>query len=179
MAARLTYANLVGATIAALAGAAWTLWGASGLRGAASVTVRVVGLVLAVTILVVVLRQRRSATGTQSSMFRTRSYRVTVAVEVLAIAVGAGLLSSYGRTGYIITWTAAVVGLHFLNFARLFTARFYYPGAALIAAAVIGATIGVAGGSKDQLTAATGLIAAASMLLAAGATLVSPPHARS
>ena len=177
MAGRISQANLVGVRIAAVAAAAWTLWGASGLHDSASVVVRVVGIVLAVLILVVALRQRRGEPRAQRSMFATQSYRVTVAVEAVTLAVGAVLLSRTGHSEYIIAWTAAVVGLHFLIFGRLFAARFYLLGAALIAAAIIGAAINIGGASQDQATAATGLIAAASLLLTAGMILVSRPQA--
>lgn len=177
MAGHVSHANLVGVTIAAVAAAAWTLWGASGLHGPTAVAVRVVGIVLAVLIFLVTLRLRRSATTTQRSMFASRSYRVTVAIEVLALAVGTALLSSTHRTEYDIAWTATVVGLHFLIFGRLFAARFYPLGVALLAAAIIGAVINVSGGSQDHATAATGLIAAASLLLTAGVTLLNSPSA--
>lgn len=81
---------------------------------------------------------------------------------------GTGLLGATGHAEYAVAWVAAAVGMHFLAFGRLFWAGFYWVGAALIAAGMAGAMVGVAGGGSDGITATTGLMAAASLFLASG-----------
>jgi hypothetical protein len=80
-------------------------------------------------------------------MFSSPAYRVIVALEVLALIGGNVLLGVIGDRQYIIAWVAAVVGIHFLAFGRQFWAGFYWLGAAMIAAGIVGAVVGFAGGS--------------------------------
>jgi hypothetical protein len=82
--------------------------------------------------------------------------------------VGNAVLGATGHGNYVAAWTALVVGAHFLGFGRLFTAMFYWVGAAFIAAAIVGAATGAAVGTRQAVEASTGLIAAASLFVAAG-----------
>jgi len=97
---------------------------------------------------------------------------VVVVLEVVAISGGGKLLSATGHRDYIIVWVATVVGVHFLAFGRLFWAGFYWLGTVLIAAGAAGAMVGFAGGGPDAIKATCGLIAAASMFVATGWSLV-------
>jgi hypothetical protein len=99
-------------------------------------------------------------------MFLSPSYFLLVALEVVAIGGGSGLLGAAGHREYVIAWVATVVGIHFLAFGRLFWAGFYWLGTALIAAGIAGATVGFAGGGLDGIKATSGLIAAASLFVA-------------
>jgi hypothetical protein len=165
---------LVGAAISDLIGAAWTVWGASGLTGAAAVTVGAVGVALGLGLAAWTARLWRLAppeTGARS-MFSSRAYRLIVALEVVALVGGNAALGALGGREYIVAWVAAVVGAHFLAFGRLFWAGFYWLGAALIAAAVAGTGVGLAGGGSDAVKATAGLLAAASLFLAGGRTVV-------
>jgi hypothetical protein len=171
--------------ISGMFGLAWTQWGAAGVSGAASGAIRVAGIVIGLVIFFLSARLRRSARhnhGSVSSapptregpgsMFSSPTYRFVVALEVVALLGGAGLLGAIGHREYIIAWFATVVGIHFLAFGRLFWAGFYWLGTALIAAGIAGAITGFAGGGLKGAEAVSGLIAAASLFVAGGSTVV-------
>jgi len=175
----------IGAVISVIFGGVWINWGASGLTGAAAAGIRVAGLVLALVILVWTVRLWRSPPRASSSQspeappgqrsrfrFSMSSYLVVVALEAVACGRGGKLLSATGHRDYIIVWVATVVGVHFLAFGRLFWAGFYWLGTALIAAGAAGAMVGFAGGGSGAIKATCGLIAAASMFVANGWSLV-------
>jgi hypothetical protein len=164
----------IGVMLAAAFGVVWTLWGASGLDRAASGAIQVFGIVVGLAIVVATIRLRsgthrlRSAVdvapvGQARSMFASRSYLIVVVVEVVAIGVGNRLLAATGHSDYVIAWVAIVIGTHFLALARLFFPGFYWLGGALIAAGLIGITVGGVGGGAASITAASGLTAAASL----------------
>jgi hypothetical protein len=176
-------AALTGAMVAGGFGIAWTLWGASGLAGAAAVAVRVAGIAIGALILVgsdLLQRRARRATpvggptgpGDRSgSMFSSRGYRLCVVLEVIALFAGGALLGATGHSEYTIAWFAAVVGVHFVAFGRLFWTGFYLLGVALLAAGVAGTIVGLAGAGSDAISAVSGLIAAASLFAAGGWTV--------
>ena len=158
--------------ISGVFGLAWTEWAASGISGAVSTAIRVAGVVVGLIILFWSARLRRSARENGSgSMFSSPSYRRVAIAEVVALFGGAALLGATGRHGYVIAWFAAVVGIHFLAFGRLFFAGFYWLGTALIAAAIAGTVVGLVGGGLGAIEMTTGLIAAASLFAAGGSTI--------
>ena len=106
-------------------------------------------------------------------MFSSQRYLLVVALEILAIGGGNALLGATGLSAYVAAWVATVVGLHFVAFGRLFWTGFYVIGAALIAAGAAGATVGLTGRGPDAISATSGLIAAASLFVAGGWTVVS------
>ncbi|MET3807347.1 hypothetical protein ABIB25_004370 [Nakamurella sp. UYEF19] len=167
---------LAGSGVAGMFGTAWSLWGASGLTGTAATVVRVVGIAIGVLILVAVVILGRSLAGGRprsgpGSMFASRAYQMTVAVEVLAFFGGNLLLRAIGHSEYVPVWVATVVGFHFLVFGRKFWAGFYLVGAALLVAAAAGLVVGLSGGGQHSITAVCGLLAALS-LFAAGAVTI-------
>jgi hypothetical protein len=84
---------LVGAMISSGFGLAWSLWGASGLSGAASTVVRIAGIVVGVLIILGCAYLWRSAPAGGSgsgAMFSSGAYRLIVALEVLARDRGLG-----------------------------------------------------------------------------------------
>ncbi len=158
--------------ISGVFGLAWTEWSASGISGAVSTAVRVVGIVVGLVILLWSARLRRSVRENRSgSMFSSPSYRRIVVPEVVALFGGAALLGATGRHQYVIAWFATVVGVHFLAFGRLFFAGFYWLGAALIVAGIAGTMVGLVGGGLAGIEVTTGLIAAASLYAAGGSTV--------
>lgn len=172
---------VTGAMIAGGFGIAWALWGASGLTGGPADAVRVGAIVIGGLIVLgsAVLQQparragRGAAPGSPSgSLFSSPAYRRVVAVEVICLFGGGALLGSTGHSEYTIAWFAAVVGVHFVVFGRLFWAGFYWLGAALLVAGIAGAVVGVAGGSSGAIRAVSGLIAAASLFAGGGWTIV-------
>jgi hypothetical protein len=163
---------LTGAMISGVFGLAWTEWGASGISGALSTAVRVVGIVVGLVIVFWSARLRRSSRENGSgSMFSSPSYRRIVVPEVVALFGGAALLRATGHYEYVIAWFASVVGVHFLAFGRLFFAGFYWLGTALIAAGIAGTVVGLAGGGLGGIEVTTGLIAAASLFAVGGSTV--------
>jgi hypothetical protein len=175
---------LVGAMISGMFGLAWTQWGAAGVSGSASGAIRVAGIAIGLVIFFLSARLRRSAlrdsgsvssappTEGAGSLFSSPAYRLVVALEVVALLGGALLLGAIGHREYIIAWFATVVGIHFLALARLFWVGFYGLGTALIAAGIAGAITGFAGGGLGGIEAVSGLIAAASLFVAGGWTVV-------
>jgi hypothetical protein len=158
--------------ISGMFGLAWTEWGASGISGAVSWAIRVAGIVVGLVIFFWSARLRRSVRENGSgSMISSPSYRRVVVLQVVALSGGAALLGATGRQAYVIAWFATVVGGHFLAFGRLFFAGFYWLGAALIAAGIAGAIVGLAGGGLGGIEATSGLIAAASLFAAGGSTV--------
>jgi hypothetical protein len=85
---------------------------------------------------------------------------------------GNAALGALGARAYILVWVAAVAGAHFVAFGRLFWAGCHWLGAALIAAAVAGVAVGLAGGGSDAVTATSGLLAGARLFAAGGWTAV-------
>ena len=162
--------------ISAVFGMAWTEWGASGLSGAISTAIRVVGIVVGLVIFFWSVRLLRFVPEDGSaSMFSSPSYRRIVVLEVVALFGGAVLLGAIGRHEYAIAWFAVVVGIHFLAFGRFFSTGFYWLGTALVVAGIAGTAVGLAGGGLAGIEVATGLIAAAS-LFAAGGSAVASAH---
>lgn len=166
---------LVGSAIAGGFGIGWAFWGASGLSGSIATVVRIAGMVIGAVVIAGALFRSsaavavRSASGSGSrSMFRSRGYLVSVAVEVIALVAGNAALGASGHNKYVAVWTALVVGAHFIGFGRLFSRLFYWVGGAFIVAAIVGGAAGASAGTKQAVDASTGLIAAGS-LFAAGA----------
>jgi hypothetical protein len=166
---------LIGAAISGAFGGLWAVWAGSGLRGAGYGVLAVVGVVLglavAVPAVVLALRAPSGGPGGDGSMFTSRSYRVIVTLEVVALVVGNVLLGRAGLGAYVIAWTAFVVGVHFLAFGRAFDRVFTAIGALMIAGAVLGALVGVAGAGDDAVLLVAGLVSAV-VLLGAGARTV-------
>jgi hypothetical protein len=163
---------LTGAMISGAFGVAWTEWAASGISGTVSTTIRVVGVAVGLVILFWSARLRQSVGESESAfMFSSPSYRRIVVSEVLALFGGAALLGATGHRDYVIAWFAAVVGIHFLAFGRLFFAGFYWLGVGLIIAGITGTVVGLSGGGSGGIDMTTGLIAAASLFVAGGSTI--------
>ena len=166
--------------IAGAFGVAWAQWGASGLSGGLAGVVVVAGILVGLVIFgwSAVLgwspgSARSPAPSAQRprSMFTSRRYLQVVVLEVAAIAGGNAVLNVSGHGDYVISWIAAVVGVHFVAFGRMYWSGFYWLGAALIAAAAAGTIAGLAGGGVDGITATSGLITAASLFGAGGWTV--------
>jgi hypothetical protein len=167
--------ELVGAALAGVFGAAWSLWAASGLGATIAVAVRVAGATIGAVIVAASFRARRRAAReptTRGRMFSSAGYRITVVIEVAALIGGNVVLNATGHQRYIIVWVAAVAGVHFLAFARLFWSGFYWLGGALLAAAGSGALVVVTGGGAHRILAVVGLIAAGSLFVAGGSTIL-------
>lgn len=161
-----------GVMIAAGFGIGWTVWGASGLTGTPATVVSVLGIVAGVVILARANRLRCSThVAAQPSWFRSRGYWIVVALELAAVIIGAMILGAASEQRYIAPWVAAVVGVHFLAFGRLFAWLWYLLGALLIAGAIAALIVGMGGGSAGAIRATAGLSAAATLLIASAWSL--------
>ncbi len=163
---------LTGAMIAGVFGIAWTQWGASGLSGSASATVRVVGSVVGVVIVARSGRLRRSSPPRSESLFGSPAYWLVLVAELVALIVGAVILGTTGHSEYVSAWFATVVGVHFAAFGHFFQGFFYWLGAAFLVAGIAGALVGVTGGGRDAIEATAGLISAASLFAVGGWSLL-------
>ena len=145
----------VGDLIGAVAGTLFVVLNAGLLGAAGHLAVSVLAVVAAVVIVVAWARSRRG-TGSAGGMPMTRSYRVIVTAEVLALVVGVAVL---GRTAPQLTvpWVVLVVGVHFLAFARWWpvAGRFFAVlGSAMVVLALAGGVVGILGGIDAQPVAA-------------------------
>lgn len=152
---------LVGLVIGSGFGVLWVFLGSDGLAGSIALIVRIVAVGAFAVILVRVVMLLRTAAprggGSAPSMFGSRAYLVIVVIEVLALILGARLLDATGLGRYGITWTAIVVGLHFVGFGWFFQPLFYRLAAAQLTIGVAGVVVGLAGGSATAIAAVTGL----------------------
>lgn len=145
----------VGDLIGAVAGTLFVVLNAGLLGATGHLVVSVLAVAAAVVIVVAWARGRRG-TGSAGGMPMTRSYRVIVTVEVVALVVGVAVL---GRTAPQLTvpWVVLVVGAHFLAFARWWPVAprvFAVLGAAMVVLAVAGGVVGIVGGMGSQPVAA-------------------------
>jgi len=104
-------------------------------------------------------------------MFSSPAYRRVVLLEIIGLFGGAGVLGVVGHPEYMAAWFATVVGAHFLAFGRLFDSRFYWLGAAVVAAGIAGAVVGLAGGGPHGIEAVAALPTAATLFVAGGFTI--------
>lgn len=173
---RLGSGALTGAIISAAFGIGWVQWAAGNVSGTGSIVIRVVGGVIGLVIIIRCIRLRltsRAESGpAQQSMFASRGYRLVVAAEAVALIGGGLALTALHQTEYQICWVSLVVGVHFLGFGKLFAARYYTIGGALILAALAGTIIGLAGGGVALVQVVTGFISALVLLAAPAVTLV-------
>ncbi|HJP75418.1 MAG TPA: hypothetical protein VJ914_14180 [Pseudonocardiaceae bacterium] len=171
---------LIGSIVSAGFGIGWVEWGTLNLGGTASTVIRVVGVVIGVVLIVRSIRlrhqqrvaQRANPGSAEPSMLASRGYRLVVAVEAAALIAGYLVLGAIGHGTYQIVWFALVVGVHFVVFGRLFEFRFYFVGAALIAAAIAGLIVGIAGGGVALVQAVTGFASGLTLFVTPLVTIV-------
>lgn len=98
-----------------------------------------------------------------------RTYWLAVLAEVLAIPLGAQVINRvFDQPKLVVLWVVAVVGMHFLPFARAFCAPVFIPLSwTLIGLAAAGAALTV--GVDTGFAAATAVLAGV-VLLAFAAT---------
>lgn len=163
--------------VGAVFGVAWVFWGSGGLAAPAPLLLRCVAIVIAVLLIVRALTALRRAVPGDGppggSMFASRSYRIIVAVQVVALFAGNVVLNTLGLGQYVICWTAVVVGVHFIGFARAFHRSFRSLGVALVVIGLLGVVVGLAGGSGTVVAAVTGLGCGAWFLVGSCVTMLS------
>ena len=168
---------LIGCEIGAVAGIAWSLWGASGLAArsvAWTVVVAGLGVVIGALMLIFMAmglhRVPAMAPAGQeeaaASMFSSPRYRITVMVEVTVIVAGVLVLGAINQARYIPPFIAIIVGVHFLGFLASWRGFALLSGA-LVVASVAGVIVGFAGGQPGDIAATVGIIAAVSLFCSA------------
>lgn len=179
---------LFGALIGSVAGSAWSLWGASGLDGAASAAVSVLGILIG-AVLVVLNRladralARLPAEGSADPGPVTRfgrGYWLVVAAEVVSIWVGLAVLNATGLGAGRAPWVCFVVGVHFVALGVIWRARpLMVLALGLIAVGLVLLIVALTGAaSLGVVTAWTGILAAGLFFASSVATLLAAEGAR-
>ena len=126
-------------------GALWGMVGAFALRSALSLLAGVlVGTVTVVLLLgsarLLRLSQRLPVAAGEAGTYPigTRSYRLAVLFEVIAIPISAAVLNNAGYPGAVISAVAVIVGLHFFGLIPAFRSRrFAAVGGAIVAVGLL------------------------------------------
>jgi hypothetical protein len=137
----------VGSLVGAVAGLVFIEVNAGALPDPVGAVVRVVGVLAFLAVLWFSVLRRRSGAdrgtdgGGRMSSEGVRVYWFSVLAEVVCIPLGALVLNQvFHRPELVVVWVVAVVGAHFLPFARIFHAPLFVRLAwTLIALAAAGA----------------------------------------
>ncbi len=141
----------VGQLIGAFFGVLFVALNAGLLGTVLHVVVTVLALVAVGLVVAAYLRSRRD-TGSAGTFEMTRSYRIVVGVEVVALVAGIVVL---GRLAPQLTvpWVVLVVGVHFLAVARWWPeggAPFLLLGVTMVGLGLAGGAVGLVGGLPSQ-----------------------------
>jgi hypothetical protein len=134
----------LGSLVSAVAGLVFVLLNAGRFDGPVGVVLRLLGVaVFAVVTWYAVLRRSAGRPGPGPAPGALRTYLICVAGEVVAIPLGAQLLSRVlDQPQLTPAWVVLVVGVHFLPFARAFRAPpFRTLGLTLIGLALLGGVL--------------------------------------
>ncbi|MFB9314644.1 hypothetical protein [Nocardioides plantarum] len=143
----------LGSLVGAVFGLVFVLVNAAGLPGA--LALRALAVVAFAAVVAALARSTTESPAPTAGAIRT--YWLCVLAEVLAIPVGAQVLTGLDEPDLVLCWVVLVVGVHFLPFARAFRAPVFTPlGLALVLLAMVGA-VGVLADLDDaQLWTAVG-----------------------
>jgi hypothetical protein len=157
-------ARVIGCIVGAVGGLGFVLGNAGAVPG--SLAWRIAALLGFVAIAWFVVLRGRAVHHRPPSRTAMQTYGISVAAMVVAIPVGAAILSNaLDRPNAVRVWVVFVVGVHFMPFARAFQLpAFRWLTAALVVDSVIGAIPTL---KTDSLTAAgwTGVVAGFVLLL--------------
>ena len=132
--------------IGAIAGTIFILVNAGG-TGDAAAPIRIAGVALFVAaVWWGVVRAPSGPLPPAPTPQSWRVYRISVLAELIAIPVGANIINRmFDRSELTVLWVVAVVGFHFLPFAKAFGAPVYrWLGVAMILLAAVGTLITLA-----------------------------------
>lgn len=145
--------RILGSLIGAIGGVVFVLVNAAELP--AATLLRLAGIVAGIALLVanvLVIRRGSTSTDTPPEPSAIRTYWFCVAGEVAAIPAGAAVLRSLDHPELMRVWVVMVLGVHFLPFARAFGAPlFVWLGGALMALALVGGALSLAGTNQAEL----------------------------
>lgn len=153
----------LGSIVGATGGLGFVLGSAGGLP--ATVLWQLLAVVLGVAVLVGVWRSTAPAPPPPSRA-GLRLYGICVVAMLVAIPLGARLLTLADLEHLVRVWVVLVVGLHFLPFVRVFgTPLFTALGVALVGVAVLGLALSAAAGGDSTTWPAATAVAAGFVLL--------------
>jgi len=168
---------LTGSIVSSVFAVAWSFWAASGMHFFAALCVQLAATLLGLVIIIFALRRlfgsARGVSPENRTLFSSRAFVIVAVAEVLAIGGGNLVLTLTGQEQFRIALIAAIVGLHFLVFGRLFWTGFFWLGAAMLAVAVAGTAVGLVTDNADLILVTTGLGAATCLFIAAVPPLLS------
>ena len=150
-------------------GLAYVLANAGRLPSAAAEALRVLA-VAAVVGLAVLARRLGVGTPADASQVRFgRAYWTIVAVEAVAIVAGVMTLSGpLGAPQAGVAWVSTVVGVHFLELARVWSSSFIRRlGVAITVCGVAGLAVAAAGGSAATIAWLAGILPGGLLLASA------------
>ena len=159
-----------GSLIGAVGGVLFVVLNAGVAGSPASVVLRVLGVAAFTGVLwFSVLRRPARRPGPAPAPRALRTYLVCVAAEVVAIPLGAQVLTRLlDRPGLVLPWVVVVLGVHFLPFARAFGVRLFTVLAwTLVAVGVLGGALAVV--LDPRAAALSGVVAGFVLLAFAGA----------
>ena len=149
------------ALIGAVGGLVFVLVNAGSAGGPWPLLLRVVGAVVFLVTLVLVLRAPPLPLDQHRTRGQMRAYGWIVLVEVVAIPVGASLLTNVlGIDGAGLPWVVIVLGVHFLGFEVVFPGEaFVVLGAALTTLGVLTLVLAAVGADPDLVIVSSGVVA--------------------
>ena len=142
---------VTGSLIATTFGTVFMLVNSGGLTAPWPLVIRVLGLIVAVTLiagLVLVVRRTSSAPQAPVTAFVDRRYWLIVALEVGALFGGLAVVNGVlHRSAVSVAWVALVVGVHFFGLARIWRMPVYHwLGAAMTVLGLAGFLVYALGG---------------------------------
>ena len=176
---QLRHPVVFGGLIGVVGGAAFLFGGAAGLPADVQGAVRALAVALtAFALVAVLLRRRHLPDGQPPQRGAMRVYWIAVGAMLLLFPVTRLIAQALDAPTMQIALIAAVVGLHFLPFARAFDAPvFWWIGGAMAALGLAGAALAAAGmpAAGPAGAAAAG---AAMLVIVAGQALLQGRHVR-
>lgn len=153
----------LGSIVGATGGLGFVLGSAGGVP--ATLLWQLLAAALGVAVLVAVWRTTAPAPPPPSRE-GLRLYGICVVAMLVAVPLGARLLTVADLEHLVRVWVVLVVGLHFLPFARAFgTPLFTRLGVALVGVALVGAALATVSGADDDTWPAATAVAAGFVLL--------------
>lgn len=155
----------LGSVIGAVFGLIYVLVNAGPLPTAASLPLRIAGVLAFLLVLAAVYRARGQHTAEQTGGFG-RGYWLVVAGEAAALAAGLGVLNIVLHTPQAgVAWVSVVVGVHFFALAAVFHRRFFHVlGGAITACGLAGLVLVGTGIGQESVAVIGGIVPGAILL---------------
>ncbi|KGN37411.1 DUF7010 family protein [Knoellia subterranea] len=160
MASAAPIGSRMGALVFGIMGTIWWLAASNGLNGGAMFAFLVAGIVAGITTTVITARGTRND-GPMNAPQVTRTYNLVNLTQLVAIVVTVWACVRAGRQELIAPIVAAIVGVHFLPFRRLFQWSGYgVVGGLFVLVALVGLAVALTTGEVQMSLLVTGVGAA-------------------